>query len=913
MLINKKVTKKSLLTTCLSLVIFLQAHAAEIVDVAPLTNRIIIIHFDDGKVVYPNNLTVNRLDLASALKINNYIISSPDDATYAGGLKPNEIGRKSKGTEFIASPPWNDSKKSFNPTDKPWASEHWIYLVLPENLQEGASYVINTGNLASNGSSWQFTYNERKLRSEAVHVNTLGYATDAPKYGYVYHWMGDLDSLDLSSYNKNKFWIYSSDGSEILKQGTIRLRAYATNTETGRIKDSPYGNFLGSQVYEADFSDLDTPGEYKLVVEGIGSSFPFKIGADPVWEAYYRTARAIYHQRSGIRIAEPYAETNFVRPINQNTKLTDSAGTSFAGKLLYSEYPYTSWENDNDGGSSKPAIRAAAEGNTLDVAGWYHDAGDWDAYYTHQRVPILLMLTYEYLPTRFGDDELNIPESGNGIPDLIDEAAWLIKFNYRLRKELMAKGYSTGGIGGARICADVFKGVGDNGTPEHDGLPSWQETRKTVVTEADAFMTYLYAGQAAQLAIILKKLGKNPHEYPVEMLDAINFDQMSYDTVDLQKESEMAYAWASDPTNQPESSDNYADPLAHYRSYAAVNLYRLTDSEKYHKQAKKDLKTVTETAVLSQDQRWAPYSYLLADNYSLDLKVKTALKHTAMTTADELGVKSANKRAMRWGGLFSFPMLVGHSSTPAVFETIIAYAISGNVAYKYVVHTTADYFLGTNPLHTTWMTGVGPRPVKSGFNLDARHIGDNWQVFPGWIPYGPWTMEHSYDPVTYTIDGQEMKGGKGPWNQHWVHFSAYPAIEQWPGHERWFENIHAPMSAENTVHQNSVYAALTYGVVNSREYNNEEAERKVKHISTNFSDVTFNSKHEQSLIRIDFDIDDPTFGQVAFVSSNPNVAHVDQFGRITAMGKGKAAITIRSLDGSVSTVVQVDASSLTAK
>ena len=50
------------------------------------------------------------------------------------------------------------------------------------------------------------------------------------------------------------------------------------------------------------------------------------------------------------------------------------------------------------------------------------------------------MLAYEMAPRNFTDGELSIPESGNGVPDILDEAAWLPRFCYRLRHELMDRG-----------------------------------------------------------------------------------------------------------------------------------------------------------------------------------------------------------------------------------------------------------------------------------------------------------------------------------------------------------------------------------------------------------------------------------------------------------------------------------------
>jgi uncharacterized protein YjdB len=868
--------------------------ASELREVLPVTNNILLLHFDDGNVSYPNALTVSRLNTTNATTPSVYLLTSADDAEMGTGLVPLKTGRKSKGTEFVKDVPWGVA--SANPTSKPWASEHWIYLVFPKSLHHGKTYTLRTGTLATNLSEFTFTFDEKSLRSETVHVNTLGYASDAPKFGYLYQWMGDLGNLDLTSYAGKPFYIYKNDTGLPVKTGVIKKRKSAGNAETSQSNDTPNKNFLGAEVYECDFTDLTEDGIYQLVVEGMGTSYPFRIGKDAVFDAYYATMRALYHQRSGIRLAPPFTEADYIRPVNQNTRLVSDDGTSFAGKLLYSDYSFMDWAEGDGGGSSQTSIRDAAMGKPLDVAGWYHDAGDWDSYYTHHRIPILLMLTWEYFPERFADDDLNIPESGNGIPDILDEASWLVKFNYRLRKELMQKGYSNGGVGGARICADVFTSVDGNA---ESSLPSWKEKRRTVVTKADAFMTYLYSGQAAQLGYALKKCGKSPHRFPVEMLDSIEFDRMSHDTVDWITEAEEAYAWASDPLNQPTKSTNYPASLNIFRMYAAVNLYRLTGKKIYHAAAVLELNKLKNTSSLGEDERWGVYSYLLADNFGTDKALQSALKSVSVNTAVSAGLDAATKRACRWGGNFGFPMLVGQGTTPWMFENIIAYGLTGEKKYSDAVHTTADYFLGSNPLHTSWITGVGPRPPACGFHLDSRY-NHNWVLYPGYVPYGLWSMAYGSDLYTWTIDGVSIQGGAGTWNKDWANFSMYPLMDQWPGHERWNSNIHAPLPSENTIHQNAVYAGLTYGFVNARHHSNENTLRPLTSLLPEQSSIQFDSAGQDTILSVIPDISNGSFAVLKWESTDNRIAHVDGFGRVTAVNPGTTQIRCLTLDGSVS-------------
>ncbi len=879
------------------LILSKETHSAELVEATPLTNKIILLHFNEGHITYPNDMVVERLNIQQATSTGTYTISSIDDTNFTSSTSPVDVGRKSKGMQFKSSSgvPWGGN--SFDPTGKPWISEHWIYLFLEQEMQTGKTYTLNTSTLAGNGSEWTFVFDEKQQRSEAVHVNTLGYAAERPKFGYVYQWMGDKGNLQLAQYAGNSFWLIREGEDDPVFEGVLTLRSAANNPETGQPNDTPNRNFLGAEVYECDFSSVTQPGTYILAVEGIGSSFPFTIGEDAIFEAYYHGARSLYHQRSGIRLHPPYTQEGYIRPVTQNTKVTSDDGTDFSGQLLYCTLPYVEWEQGEHGGASREAIRKASLGNYLDVAGWYHDAGDWDGYFSHQRIPILLMLTYEAVPRRFMDGDLNIPESGNGIPDIIDEASWLIKFNYRLRKELMEKGFSDGGVGGARVAPDFFAEV--DGNAEAD-KPSWQDYRRYVVSNADAYMTYLYAGQTAQFAYILKSLGKNPEAFPVEMLDHVDFEQMSYDTVNWIWEAEQAFDWASHPDNQPSQHAHYSSPLWVYKMYAAASLYRLTGEHSYHLIAKEELEKVKNKQNLDDDERYGVYLYLLASNVDADKTLQDQLKQVAVSTAGWRGMDAAAARGLRWGGIFDMPMLIGQGTTPWMFETIFAYGITGDKQFADVVHTTTDYFLGNNPLHTTWMTGVGPRPARGGFHLDTRYLWDNnWKVYKGFVPYGPWSMAYGYDPYTWVIDGVEMEGGAGPWNKDWANFSMYPAMDVWPGHERYNNNIHAPLSTENTIHQQSVYLAIAYGFANNRNNANADAPIDMGMIELDQTEITFENMDDQVILNVSLDIDNASFPALKWTSSEPRIAHVDGYGRVTGLTSGTAVITVSTLDGSV--------------
>jgi hypothetical protein len=128
--------------------------------------------------------------------------------------------------------------------------------------------------------------------------------------------------------------------------GQVRFRMGKENPETAHKSDSPpYGNFLGADVWECDFSGFHRPGTYVVAVEGTGCSWPFRIDPDVYRPAFVTVARALYHNRSGIALRQPYTE--FERPAPHHPKLTPG----FAGKLRYTRVRWSEW--GSEGGDAK--------------------------------------------------------------------------------------------------------------------------------------------------------------------------------------------------------------------------------------------------------------------------------------------------------------------------------------------------------------------------------------------------------------------------------------------------------------------------------------------------------------------------------------------------------------------------------
>jgi endoglucanase len=797
--------------------------ASDIVNVFALNSRIIVVHFDDGYVEYHgkgqsrqmDRVISEPLDVIEAENLQNYMISS-SSGYYASERFPLKLERKSKGMEFTwLCQGWSQSTGCLN-TSPDHVKEHWVYLYLPEPLEMDQIYTVTSGNIAGNGDAWEVDFSLSGNRTEAIHVNLVGYDPRAPqKYGYVYHWSGTGGGIDFSFYNGNPFYLIDTQSGEKVYTGTLNFRKGKYNIETMQPDDTPNQNFLGADVYECDFSEFSTQGEYYLAVEGLGRSFSFRIEKDIYRHPFYTSIRGLYHNRSGIELSEPY--TTFTRPAPHNPLVTPG----FSGRLFYTSSRFIDWNNLNHSASDLPAIEAGIKG-PLDTWGWYQDAGDWDGYFWHMKVPVLLMLTWEIAPGKFADGELNLPEGKNGIPDILDEAAWLIRFFHRTRHEILDEGYGTGGVG-SRVAPDWY-GHAEN------GVPSYEDTGKWIISGEDPFTTYFYAGLAAHYALILKKLGISDPE-----------------GIDWQIEAEEAYEWALANTRpgdaNPLERHNY--DLMNFRYYAAAGLFRLTGDEKYSTIIEIALSKISSNTILDEDMKWGTYSLAVASETEIGDSFLQKINGAVLATAEQK-FTSIDRRATRYGGNIWLPMVIGQGTTPRVFEIIMGHYVSKSAApsrtegYLAGLFTTADYFLGTNPHNMTWITNVGVRYPERVMHLDSWY-SETGEIIPGITPYGPW---------------RDQSGGStiGPWDLRWPYKTLYPGgIENWPGHERWFNNYTTPANAEFTVHQNTVLSAVVYGYLCDEPDGTFQPNR---HPSIQIKSPLNNSENEGALT-IEVDVSDP--------------------------------------------------------
>ncbi len=774
----KRFTQKLLISIFfLGFVIFpLQIIASDLVDVQTITDRILVLHFDDGIVKYnelsgTEEVLVNDLDTEMAVKPAMYYLTSRQDQRFAKPVLPLAAGRKSKAMEISNNCNWVTSPydPSKNICDNDYASEHWIYLELPYSLQQGKEYTLWIGDLADNLDKINFVFDVFTMQSPTIHVNNLGYDPDAPaKYAYAGHWMGDMGPLDLTDYKDKKAYLYNLNTHDTIKISPLALRRSINDSQKDFNGDrwGPYNNLFAGDVYETDFSTVTQTGEYILVVEGIGHSYPFEIKQDVYREAFYYTIRSLYHQRAGIELKEPYTKWTRDRDHHPDDGF---------------EIKYTTVKS-NQMGENKDLYDEVVNNATesLNTWGWYHDAGDWDEYLHHANVPIRLFALYELKPANFADGELNIPQfqngveldpgTGNGIPDILDEAAWLVE-HYRRNIR------PSGGVCGGRTYSDM------NDKPS---IPrSDLDDRIWYAGAEDPHTSFAFAGLAATYAYCLEMAG------------------VKDSTEKLITEAQAAYNWAKNNISaEDEGIEVDGGDVYDWQMYAATCLYKFTTQSSYFADIESVNKVTSPTSSFD-GQKWGAWLFTTIPNDSLKTtdaqELKNTISQAVIKDAEEMFLESAKQRSARVGYNMFMPPIIGSTTTPEMTGAMFAYPLLGETKkqeFLTYMHTTCDYFLGGNPLNITWISGLGDYHPTDMLHLDSRYDGRG-KMYPGFVPYGP-TMAGSSTPM-------------GPWDAGFPKVRSYPKPELWPTSQMFYNSRLSVMDGEFTIHQNLAPAAFAYG------------------------------------------------------------------------------------------------------
>lgn len=517
-----------------------------------------------------------------------------------------------------------------------------------------------------------------------VRVNQHGYLTSAAK-----------KALVVSEASAAQKW-------EILNKDSVVLASGMT---------TPLGvdPSTANPLHLVDFSSFRTEGSDFVLRVGDRLSFPFAIGGN-IYQSLMKDAMAFfYRSRSGIALdpalaGEPWAHEAWYS--------SDEATKPFAGKDASGK----DWP-------ARPYVLNAAKG-------WF-DAGDYGKYVVNGGISVWTLLNlYERNPGRFADGTMAIPEAGNAIPDILDEARWEMDFMMGMQ---VPQGAEQEGMVHHKLHEPTWSPLPFRGEERVDNRFAYPPSTAATLNLAAA------AGQMARLMASYDKA------YADKCLLAA---ERAWDAA----QREELFHYGNIPGN---GGGNYDDAqLEDEFFWAAAELFITTGKDSYRQEV---LRGLENSAI--RDAAKAPNGPMSWGRVAVLGQLSLVLNTEKLAGAMPLGIPDL----VRAGADFYLEQIgtEGYLVPMAAYEwgsnssimnklLIMAYAYDASGDQKYLdgMAVSMDYVLGRNGLSKSFVSGYGENPVHylhHRFWADAENEGFP-VVPPGLLSGGP--NETAYDEAT---------------------------------------------------------------------------------------------------------------------------------------------------------------------
>jgi endoglucanase len=466
-------------------------------------------------------------------------------------------------------------------------------------------------------------YSADRPYAPSININQVGYRPDSRKIAVF------RDVTD-----QTEFKVVNADTKETVYTG--KLENKKENTSADEIN------------WNGDFSSVKTPGKYFISCDGLDDSYTFEIGDKVYSNLLDDSVRMLYLQRCGVKVEdEEFGH--------------DACHTSLA--TVY-------------GTSEK-----------IDVSGGWHDAGDYGRYVVPAAKAVAdLLYAYDAAPELYSDN-IGIPESGNGTPDILDEA--------RFELEWMLKMQAADGGAYHKVSCATFPGY---------VMPT-KETGELIVTPVSSTAT---ADFCASMALAYEFYKEFDADFAAKCLAA----------------AEKSWAWLEkNPsfvfTNPKDIvTGDYGDTTdKDERYWAALQMYRATGDEKYIANVSK-VYTGLDWSTVGDYGNIALLTMKDADkNSDLYAKAKAAVIDQADAMAKNVDASSYGSSITKYNW--------GSNMTIANSGIILGLAdqLTGNNNYMNAANAQLDYLLGTNPVATCFVSGYGTVSPENPHHRPSMAVG----------------------------------------------------------------------------------------------------------------------------------------------------------------------------------------------
>jgi endoglucanase len=445
-------------------------------------------------------------------------------------------------------------------------------------------------------------------------------------------------------------------------------------------------------VRTIDLSTLTQPGTYVISVEGAGQSDPVHVQPDVYRLPLYLTARGFYGLRCGTAVdLGPKAPTYR----HAACHLEDATFHRSSGRS-----------------GRRPATK-----------GW-HDAGDYGKYIVNSGITTgQLLWAWEWYPDVFRKLRLDIPESENAVPDLLDEVRWNLEW-------MLAMQDDDGGVW-HKLTSEKF---GSFKMPEHDdGLP-----RYVIGTGAAPFKSSCATADfAAVMAIAARNWLDFDRPFATTTLDAA---RRAWTWVS--KHPEVAFRNPPGVVTGQYGDANCADE----RLWAAAELLRTTGEAEYETAARNLAASFTVRPF--PPESWANVGTMGLWSYAFAERADPGLQTRIRTEAIEAARQVAERtRGAGWRhGLTVDDFQWGSNGVAANYGVLLLVASrwAPEPQFREAALDHLHYLLGRNTFGLSWLTGVGVRPYRNPHHRPSG-ADQNADPWPGLLSGGP--NRNGGDPV----------------------------------------------------------------------------------------------------------------------------------------------------------------------
>lgn len=514
----------------------------------------------------------------------------------------------------------------------------------------GRSLLLLSGIIILNGGCKRGNSEFNRTPSKDILINQLGYPAEADKKALIRLTADAFQLKDLKGET-----VFSAKPSEKV-----------------------YWELSGDSVQVADFTDFSKAGEYILCIADSLCSDPFEIGDNLYSELADASLKSYYYARCGVAIDEQHGG-KWNRPAGHPDTLV----------IVH----------ESAGDRNRPV------GTTLSSPGGWYDAGDYGKYIVNSSITTYTLLQSLMLNAPYHQSQdLNIPESGNDLPDILDEA--LVNLSWMMTMQDPADG-----------------GVYHKLTTKNfdDFIMPHETSKKRYVVQKSTSATLDYASTMAAASRIVR-------EYKLEDLA----DKMKLSAI-------KAWNWAlKNPDEfyiQPEDITTGAYPDTTYvdeRFWASAELFLLTGENNYREVMMANyqkpitpkwdvVNTLGVISLLMSDKR-SEFEQLEAD---------------FITYADEMLKK---EEASPY--LISMDVFAWGSNSDVLNDgmlKLVAYYLTGEKKYVASAQNDLHYILGRNVTGYSFVTGFGSKTPLYPHNriIAADSVKE---PIPGYIVGGPNTI-----------------------------------------------------------------------------------------------------------------------------------------------------------------------------